>query len=504
MKLRTRIWPRVSAPIFAAAAAAALAGCAFAPLNKPPAPASSASYAAEAPPDTTVAASGSAQHFNAGAQPLPQWWQLYGSDTLDSWVEEGLRNNPSLDAVRHTLEAAHQQFRAQVGGTLLPSIDAGGQVSRQRALGLPDIGPPTNLYNVYAGELSLSYTFDLFGAVRYGIRQAAAQVDLQSYEFTAARRALAANIVIGAINASALTEALSVNERLVQLANEQAELSEKAYRSGSSSHDALLTAQQSAAALDASLPPLRSQALRARHALAVLMGRTPDQAPMPLPLSQLQLPAEVPVSVPSDLLQQRPDVRAAEAAVHITAAQVGVATAQLFPRISVSASYGSATFNSATLFTGAATVWSAGATIAQPIFHGRALLAQRKAAVANYDASVAQYQQTVLNAFQNVADSLTALNQDALALQAAQLALAAARASYAENDSRYHLGSVSYPMSVASEQRWRAATLTEIQDTASRLIDTAALFQAMGNPPNAAPPLELPAPPSAAPASAGQ
>jgi NodT family efflux transporter outer membrane factor (OMF) lipoprotein len=484
VKLISRNWPGLSAPVFAAAA---LAGCAFAPLNKPPAPTSSASYAAEAPPDTTVEASGSAQHFNAGAQPVPQWWQLYGSDTLDSWVEEGLRNNPSLDALRHTLEAAHQQFRAQVGGTLLPSIDAGAQVSRQRALGLPNIGPPTNLYNVYAGELSLSYTFDLFGAVRYGVRQAAAQVDLQSYEFSAAQRALAANIVIGAVNAAALAEALTINERLAQLAHEQAELTEKAYRSGSTSHDALLTAQQNAAALDASLPPLRSQALRSRHALAVLMGRTPERAPLPLPLSQLQLPAEVPVSVPSDLLQQRPDVRAAEASVHAAAAQVGVASANLFPRISVSASYGSASFNAASLFTGPATVWSAGATLAQPIFHGRALLAQRKAAVANFDASVAHYQQTVLNAFQNVADSLTALNQDALALQAAQVAAAAAHQSFTENDSRYRLGAVSYPMSVASEQRWQNATLSEIQDTASRLIDTAALFQAMGSPPQAAP-----------------
>jgi NodT family efflux transporter outer membrane factor (OMF) lipoprotein len=469
--------------------AAALSACAFAPLAKPPAPASSGSYAAEAPPGTTVQANGTAQHFDALARPPPQWWQLYGSETLDAWVDEGLKNNPSLDAVRHTVEAAHQQYRAEVGGTLLPSIDAGGQVSRQRALGLPDIGPPTNLYNVYAGELSLSYTFDLFGAVRYGVRQAAAQRDLQSYQFTAAQRALAANIVISAVNAAALSEALTVNERLAQLAHEQVDLTDKAYRAGSTSHDAVLAAQQSAAAQDASLPSLRSQALRARHALAVLMGRTPERAPMPLPLLQLQLPAEVPLSVPSDLLQQRPDVLAAAASVRVAAAQVGVATAELFPRISLSASYGSATFNSATLFTGPATVWSAGATLAQPLFHGGALRAQRKAAVANYDASVAQYQQTVLNAFQNVADVLTALNQDALALQAAQLGSAAAHTSFTENQSRYQLGGVSYPMTVASEQRWQAATLSEIQDTASRLIDTAALFQAMGTaPPPAARP----------------
>jgi NodT family efflux transporter outer membrane factor (OMF) lipoprotein len=215
----------------------------------------------------------------------------------------------------------------------------------------------------------------------------------------------------------------------------------------------------------------------------VLLGRTPDQAPAALALSQLRLPAEVPVSVPSDLLHQRPDVLAAEAAVHAAAAQVGVATANLYPRISLSASFGSATFTGAALLTPAATVWGVGASLTQPIFHGRALLAQRKAAVANYEASVALYQQTVLNAFQNVADTLTALNQDAMALQAAQSAAAAAHQSFSDTDGRYRLGALSYPTSLASEQRWQNATLTEIQDTASRLIDTAALFQARGTPP---------------------
>jgi NodT family efflux transporter outer membrane factor (OMF) lipoprotein len=473
----------------------ALAACAFAPLNKPAAPATTGSYAAEGPPDASVAADGVAQRFTLGAQAVPEWWRQFGSGTLDAWVDEGLRNNPSLAAVRHTLEAVHQEYRAQVGGSLLPSIDAGGQVSRQRALGFPDFGPPTNLYDVFAGQLQLSYTFDLFGAVRYGVREAAAQVDLQSYQLAAAQRALAANIVISAVNASALAASLAVGERQSQLAHEQTELADKAYRTGAASHEDVLTAQQNAAALDATLPALRAQALRARHALAVLMGRTPDQAPEALPLASFRLPDEVPVSIPSDLLHQRPDVLAAEAAVHVAAAQVGVATAELFPRITLSASYGSATFHGASLFTGPAAVWSAGATLAQPIFHGGALRAQRKAAVASYDASVSQYQQTVLNAFQNVADALTALNQDALALQAAGTAAATAQQSFTESTSRLQLGAVSYPSTVASEQRWQNATLSEIQDTATRLVDTAALFQAMGTPPAGA---------STPPANAGQ
>ena len=465
------------------AAALILAGCALAPPAKPPAPPAPDHYAAQPVPADSAKADGVTQHFSLGARAVPEWWRLYGNDTLDAWVDEGLRNNPSLAATKHTLESAHQLLRAQVGANMLPSIDAGGQASRQRAIGFPDIGPPTNLYDVYAGQLQLSYNFDLFGATRHGIEQSAAQVDQQSYEFDAAKRALAANIVIAAINAASLGEQVSTSEHLSVLAHAQADITERSYRLGAASHDDVLTARQEAASIDASIPALRAQALRARHALAVLMGRTPDQAPSSLTLSQLQLPTDVPVSVPSDLLQQRPDVLAAEAGVHAASAQVGVATANLFPHISLSASIGSAAFKPANLFTAAGSIWSAGLSLTQPIFHGGALLAQRKAAIASYNAALANYQQAVLNAFQNVADTLTALNQDALALQSAQDAATAAGQSFTDTDARYRLGAIAYPTALLSEQHWQSARLTEIQARAARLSDTAALYQAMGVPP---------------------
>ncbi|WP_266159644.1 efflux transporter outer membrane subunit [Dyella silvatica] len=458
----------------------ALAGCAFAPPAKPPTPPAPKSYAADPTPASSSQADGVAQRFSLGARAVPDWWRLYQSDTLNAWVAEGLQNNPSLDAAKHSLEAAHQLLRAQIGESMLPSLDAGGQATRQRALGLPSFGPPTNLYNVYAGQLQLGYNFDLFGATRHSVEQATAQVDQQSYELDAARRTLAANIVIVAINAAALAEQVSTSERLSALAHEQAELTERANRLGAASHDEVLAAQQNAATLDTSLPPLRTQAQRARHTLAVLMGRTPDQAPSNLTLSQLHLPADVPLSIPSELLQQRPDVLAAEAVVHAASAQVGVATANLFPHISLSASLGSAAFRRAALFTGAGSIWSAGVSLTQPIFHGGALLAQRKAAVASYDAALAQYRQTVLHAFEDVADSLTALNQDALTLQSAQAAATAAQESFKNTDARYRLGSAAYPTTVLGEQRWQNAKLSEIQARAARLADTAALFQAMG------------------------
>ncbi|MFZ0870080.1 MAG: efflux transporter outer membrane subunit [Rhodanobacter sp.] len=464
-------------------AAMTLAGCAFAPPVKPPAPPTPANYAVQPTPADSAKVDGVAQHFSLGARAVPAWWRLYGSDTLDAWVDEGLRNNPSLTATRHTLEAAHQLLRAQVGANMLPTLDAQGQTSRQRALGIPDIGPPTNLYDIYAGQLALSYNFDLFGATRHGIEQTAAQVDQQSYEFDAAKRALAANIVIAAINAASLAEQLSTSERLSTLAHDQATLTERSYRLGAASQDDLLAIQQQAASIDTSIPSLRSQALRARHALAVLMGRTPDRAPSNLTLADLHMPVDVPVSVPSDLLQQRPDVLAAEASVHAASAQVGVATANLFPHISLSAAVGSAAFKPANLFTAAGSIWSAGVSMTQPIFHGGALMAQRRAAIADYNAALAQYQQAVLNAFQNVADTLTALDQDALTLQAAINEAAAASQSSTNTDARYRLGAISYPEAVLSEQHLQNAKLTEIQARAARMSDTAALFQAMGTPP---------------------
>jgi NodT family efflux transporter outer membrane factor (OMF) lipoprotein len=463
-------------------AALALTGCAFAPPAKPPAPASPARYTVEPLPADTAKADGTAQHYSLGARAVPEWWREYGSATLDAWVDEGLRNNASLSAAHHALDAAHQLLRAQIGAQRLPSLDAQAQSSRQRALGFPVFGPPTNLYDVYAGQLALNYDFDLFGATRQGIAQVAAQVDQQSYELDAARRALAANIVIAAIHAASLDEQLHVSERLSSLAHEQADLTAAQHRLGAASQDEWLGARQQAASIDTTLPPLRAQAQRARHVLAVLLGRTPDQAPANLTLADLHLPENVPVSVPSDLLRQRPDILAAEAAVHAASAQVGVATANLFPHLALSATWGTAAFKPSNLFTGTGAIWSVGASLTQPIFHGGALLAQRKAAIASYDAAIDGYRQTVLNAFQNVADTLAALNQDALALQAAQEASNAAAQSFSDTDARYRLGAGSYPSRVLDEQHWQNARLAEIQSRAARLADTAALFQAMGTP----------------------
>jgi len=461
--------------------ACALAACSFGPSGEPPAMPQPAHYGAAAQPTQTVPAQGVTQQFVVGAKPVPEWWKLYQSDTLNALVDEGLRNSPTLAATDKSLAAAREQLRAQIGSSMLPTIDAGGQATRNRALAIPEIGPNTFLYNVFVGQLQAHYTFDLFGAARLADAALAARVDVQAYQFDAARRALAANVVTAAITSAALHAQIETTERLVTIANDQARDTQRRYVLGAVSHADQLSAQQSAASLSASLPGLKQQWLSTRHALAVLLGRTPDAAPDDLELAQLHVPEQVPVVVPSELLRSRPDIQAADAALKAAAADVGVATAQMFPSLSLSASMGQGGFSWPVALSGA--IWSIGASLSQPLFHGGALFAQRRAAVDTYDATVSQYKQTVLAAFQNVADTLAALEHDSQALDAANIAARSAQGVFDETSGRYRLGALPVASTRSSEQQFRNAQLDEIRYTSARLTDTAALFQAMGNPP---------------------
>ncbi|MEW9580295.1 efflux transporter outer membrane subunit [Paraburkholderia sp. DGU8] len=466
-----------------AVAGCALAACSFGPNGEPPAMPQPAHYGTQAQPTRTVAAQGVAQQFVVGAKPVPQWWTLYQSDPLDALVDEGLRNSPTLAATDKSLAAAREQLRAQVGSSLLPTIDAGGQATRNRALAIPEIGPNTFLYNVFVGQLQAHYTFDLFGAARLANEELAARVNVQVYQWDAARRALAANIVTAAITSAALHAQIETTERLVTIANDQARDTERRYALGAVPHAELLSAQQTAASLSASLPGLQQQWTTTRHALAVLLGRTPDTAPDDLDLAQLHMPEQLPVVVPSELLRSRPDIQAADAAVKAAAADVGVATAQMFPSLSLAASMGQGGFSWPVALSGAGAIWSIGASLSQPLFHGGALRAQRRAAQDTYDATISQYKQTVLAAFQNVADTLAALEHDARALDSAERAARSAQGVFEETSGRYRLGALPVASTRSSEQQFRNAQLDEIRYASARLTDTAALLHAMGNPP---------------------
>ncbi len=485
---------RTSGPLMrltAATAAVGLAACtALGPDRAPPRMGSPEHYSVAPQPSQLPGADGMTQKLAGGAPPVPDWWRAYQSDQLNALVDEGLENSPSLAAAQSTLQAAREQLRSQIGNSMFPSVDVGFSPQRQRAPGiaipksypLPPL-PPTFLYDVFVADVHASYTFDFFGAAFLANRALAGQLRQQAFQLEATRRGLATNIVIATINAAALQEQVAATERLVALGEDRARQTAARYKLGSATRDEMLLAEQDAANAAATLPALRQQALAVRHAQAVLLGRTPDRAPAPLSLDALHLPETIPVSVASDLLHQRPDILAAEAAVRATADEAGAATAALFPSLTLTASYGQGGFDWSTFTSPAGKIWSVGSSLTQPLFHGGALLARKRQYRATYEAAVSEYKQTVLSAFRNVADTLVALEEDANTLEQTQRAEVAAGAMKGNTESRYKLGATPFYATLTAGQQYEAAHAQYIRARASRLADTAALFDAMGDPP---------------------
>jgi NodT family efflux transporter outer membrane factor (OMF) lipoprotein len=439
-------------------------------------------YAAAAETVQMPLADGVAQRLATGERPVPRWWTLYRSDALNALVNEGLSMSPSLAAAQGTLKAAREGLRAQIGQSMLPSVDLSFSPARERTLGLPILPQETFLENIFAAQVQTSYTFDFFGAAVLADRALARQVQQQSYQLEATRRALAANIVLAAINAASLQEQVDATEQLVELGEQRATQTAARYRLGGASQDDMLASQQDAANAAAALPALRAQALAVRHALAVLVGRTPDQAPVPMNLDALHLPENLPVAVPSDLLHQRPDVLAAEAGVRAAADEAGAAAASMFPSLTLSASYGRGGFDWSTFTSPAGAIWGVGASLTQPLFHGGALVARKHQYEAAYDAAVAQYKQTVLAAFQNVADTLVSLDGDAHTLVQTERSADAARATRQNTEAKYRLGATAFYTTLTAGQQYQNARVQYVRARAARLADTAALLQAMGNP----------------------
>jgi NodT family efflux transporter outer membrane factor (OMF) lipoprotein len=470
-----------AARLLAALVVPAVAACALGPDFHPPQAPAAQRYGAQPQAAATVAAAGTAQQFVPGAPPA-RWWTLYGSTTLDAWVAEGLEHNRDLQATVASLQAAREELRARTGATELPTVNAQLQVSRQRALGLPDFGPPTNVYQLYAGVVQVSYDVDLFGGVRRGNEAAQAEFAVQLEELAAARQSLAANIVIAALRSAALRREVEDQARIVELAQRRAALTERRHALGAAAHRDVLEAARAAHDAAQALPALQAQWGHTRNALAVLLGRAPQDAPDDLDFEALRLPGTLPLQVPSALVQVRPDIRAAEAALHAASARVGVATANLFPQFTLTASYGSESFRRASFLHSPATVWGAGGALLQPLFEGGALLAQRRAASAELDAAYRRYEQTVLRAFGNVGDALLTLDADARALADNTAAEDAAARILAETRRRHESGSENILAVMASEQQFLQERVARTAGAGARLVDTAGLFQAIGAP----------------------
>jgi NodT family efflux transporter outer membrane factor (OMF) lipoprotein len=391
--------------------------------------------------------------------------------------------SPSLAAAQSSLKAAREQLRGQIGKTMAPSVDATFAPGRVREPAIP-IVPHAQPFesDIFSADISASYSLDIFGANRLANSALAGQVQQQAFELEATRRTLAANIVIATINASALQEQVTATEQLVVMGEERARQTAGHYKLGSASRDEMLSAEQDAANAAATLPALRAQALAVRHAQAVLLGRTPDQAPTPMALESLHLPDSVPLSLPSELLHQRPDILAAEAAVRAAADQAGSAQAAMFPSLTLSAAYGRSGFDWSALSSPASVVWGVGAALTQPLYHGGALRARKRQYQATYEAAVSQYKQTVLSAFKNVADTLVSLDEDANTVAQTQRAESAARETKTNSESRYKLGSTPFYATLTAGQQFESAHVQTIRARAGRLADSAVLLDSMGEP----------------------
>ena len=469
-----------------AVAATMTAGCAVGPDFRAPAPPSATTYTATALPAETAATPGVAgapQRFIAGNDVPAQWWALFHSEALDRTIRQALADSPTLAAAQARLREARENRRATYG-TLFPGVDGNVSASRQKISGASFGQPGSDVtpFTLINASVSVSYALDLFGGTRRELEALQAQIDYQSFQLEGAYLTLTSNIVTAAVQEASLRAQLRATREIIAAEEEQLKLVERQVKIGGASLPDQLAQEAQLAQTRTTLPPLEKGLAQTRHQLAALAGRLPgDAGELPeFVLTELTLPPELPVSLPSALVRQRPDIRASEELLHAASAQIGVATANLYPQVTLSGSYGSQATRLETLFSTGTSVWSLGAGVLQPIFHGGELTAKRRAAIAAFDAAEAQYRATVVQAFQGVADVLRALEQDALTLKAQAAAETAAHDSLDLSRKQFEIGAASYLTLLNAERQHKQAQLALVQAQAVRLADTAALFQALG------------------------
>jgi NodT family efflux transporter outer membrane factor (OMF) lipoprotein len=472
--------PIAKLPTFVAmAVAAVLAGCAVGPDFKRPDPPHAEQYVApKAVTDTSLA---DRQELLLGESPANEWWHFFGSDALDQIVARALASNRRLTAEQWSLAQSQELVNAKSGGRW-PQIDATAGVGRQKYgsqfLGPLPKPPPFTYFSVGA---TVSYSLDFTGNLTRTIEQQRALAEYQQHQVEAAQLAVTGNAVSQALEVASLRAQIGTVEALLDRDRENLQLVQVAFDAGSVSRLDVVSAQSQLASDTTLLPPLRQQLAQARHALALTLGVAPDDTSLPdLDLAQLTLPAQLPVSLPSELARRRPDILSAESQLHAATAAVGVATSNLYPRIDLTGSTGQQSITTGQLFDTSSNVWSIASGLVAPIFDRGTLRAEKRAAVDAMRASAATYEQTVLTAFSQVADSLEALDNGAEQLRAQANAEAAARDTVAMTRQSYNEGNVGVLQVLDAERRYQQARLGYVRAQAQRYVDTAQLMLALG------------------------
>lgn len=475
--------------VFSSAGLLLIAGCAVGPNFTQPAAPEVTNYTAsplESTASVTNVAGGEAQQFSTSRDISGEWWTLFHSSQLNKLIDRSLTNNPDLKAAQAALRVAHENVLAH-RGSFYPTVGAGFSASRQKQS--EQLAPVPNFptvseefqYNLFTPEVSVSYVPDVFGANRRTLESFQAQEQATRFQVIATHIALSANVAVAAIQEASLRVQIDVTRELIGLNSNMVEILRYQFAKGYASQLDVAAQESQLAQVVATLPPLQKQSAQQQDLLAVLAGKFPSQASAEnFELSNLQLPQELPLSLPSQLVEQRPDVRQAEENLHASSAQVGITIANRLPNITLTANAGSTALDIEKVFSSGTGFWGVGAAATQPIFQGGTLLHEERAAKAAYDQASEQYRSTVLTAFQNVADTLNALEQDANALKSAAAATDAAKVTLDLTREQSHRGYASELAFLSAEQAYQQARLNLIQAQANRFADTAALFQALG------------------------
>jgi NodT family efflux transporter outer membrane factor (OMF) lipoprotein len=472
-------------PIIAGSLALFATGCAVGPNFKKPAAPNVTGYM-PTPISTTSstanAIGGEAQKLADGRDIPGEWWTLFHSQPLNDLIERSLKANPNLKAAQAALIVARENVLAQ-RGAYYPSVTGG--FSATRAKSSSNVSPVTNTsalnYSFYTPEVSVSFVPDVFGLNRRTVESLQAQDQQARFALAATHITLSANVAGGAIQEASLRAQIEATHELITINTDELDILRHQFANGYVSRLDVAAQESQLAQVVATLPPLLKQLAQQRDLLAALSGGFPSQdLPEKFELSSLQLPQELPLSLPSQLVEQRPDVRQAEENLHSASAQIGIAIANRLPNFALTADAGSMAVVLGHLFEPGTGFWDVGASVAQPIFDGGTLLHRERAAKAAYTEAAEQYQSTVLTAFQNVADTLNALQQDADALKAAAAAKDAAVVTLDLSKKQYQSGYANYLALLSAEQAYQQAVINLVQAQANRYADTAALFQALG------------------------
>lgn len=460
--------------------------CVVGPNFKPPAAPAVSGYTAT-PPAATASTpgvpGGKGQRFISGGDISADWWTVFHSKPLNALIDQALANNADLKTARAGLLVAQENVRAQ-RGSYAPKVSAGAGITREQDPSGALAPVPSNnafLYTLVTPQLSVSYVPDVFGLNKRTVEAAAAQAQASKYQMVAVYITISANVAAAAIQQASLDDQIDATNQLIGIDREMLGILQYQKSKGYVGGADLAAQQAQLAQLEASLPPLIKQRDQQNNLISVLTGRYPGQAAVPtFSLSDLTLPADLPLSLPSELVERRPDILQAQANLHAASAQVGVATANRLPNITLTANAGSTALAIGQVFGPGTGFWNLGAGLLAPIFDGGTLLHQQRAARAAYQQSAEQYRGTVLTAFQNVADTLTALDQDAKTVKATAAARDAAKTSLDIATLQHKDGYAAYLAVLTANQAYQQARISLVQAEADRFADTAALFQALG------------------------